>query len=186
LDAISSQGEQPQRIPPWWTDPTENVKVLVEASDRRQDDLRQMSVGNLRREMELRAEYEAKLRAQESARIDAIRAVDVGAVQEASRVAAAQAGALAAQLAATAEASRAQVQAAATAAVTSLAAALEPIQKDIRDLRDSQSRGVGIKEQVVESRDVRGENRLNLGAIVGVAVLTVAVISLILLYATKK
>lgn len=179
------------RESPWWADPTENVKDLgrdikdvIEAAMLRQDDLRVAGESSLRRELELRAEYEDKLRRAETARIDAIRAVDVGAVNRAAEVAATQAGALAAQLAATAEASRAQVAAAASASVTSLAAALEPIQKDIRDLRDAQSRGVGGKEQVVEQRDVRGESRLNLNVLIGAAALLISF--LLFLYATKK
>jgi hypothetical protein len=46
-----------------------------------------------------------------------------------------QATTLVAQVAASAETLRTQVAAAATAATTALAAALEPIQKDIADLR---------------------------------------------------
>ena len=159
-------------------DPSANVLQLVDAESLRQDGLRQAESRHIRevrdlesrhiREIsEMRADYENKLRNAETARIDAIRAVDVGAVNRAAEVAATQAGALAAQLIATAEASRVQVAAAASASVTSLAAALEPIQKDIRDLRDAQSRGQGGKEQVVETRDVRGDNRLNLGAVFG-------------------
>jgi hypothetical protein len=178
-------------------DPTENVYALVDAAMRRQDDLRvqdaiharEMREADTRRideKAELRAAYEDKLRQAESARIDAIRAVDVGAVNRAAEVSATAAAALAAQLVATAEASRAQVSAAAGASVTSLAAALEPIQKDIRDLRDAQSRGQGGKEQVTETREVQGETRLNQGQMIAFAILLVAVLSLVLLYATKK
>jgi hypothetical protein len=175
-----------QQVPPWWTDPTKNVESLVEAAMKRQDDLRGMESMHVRGLMSVRAAYEDRRRAQESARIDAIRQVDVGAVQRAAEVATTQAQALATQLLATAEASRVQVQAAATAAVTSLAAALEPIQKDIRDLRDAQSRGVGGKEQVVETRGDRNETRLNMGTLVAVGLLVVAVLTFIALYAAKK
>jgi hypothetical protein len=137
-------------------DPTKNVDALVESAVKRLDDLRGVTVASLRREMEMRADYEDKLRQSdeklrlaESARIDAIRAVDVGAVNRAAEVQATQAGALASQVLATADAFR-----------VSLAAALEPIQKDIRDLRDAQSRTVGGKDQ-------SGDTRLNIGAILG-------------------
>lgn len=141
-------------------DPTQNVLDLVTAAIQRQDDLREAESAHVREMMTLRAHFYQELREAESARIDAIRAVDVGAVNRAAEVAATQAGALAAQLIATAEASRVQVAAAASASVTSLAAALEPIQKDIRDLRDAQSRGQGGKEQTTDTR-------LNIGAVLG-------------------
>jgi hypothetical protein len=177
--------DEPQPIrntPPWWTDPTENVKdlaqdikAIVAASMQRQDDLRAMESRHVRELLDRDKSHAKELRAAESARIDAIRDVDVGAVQRAAEVAATQAAALAAQVTATADAFR-----------LSISAALEPIQKDIRDLRDAQSRGVGVREQVVESRDVRGESRLNTGTLITMGLLAVAVLSLILLYATKK
>ena len=144
-------------------DPTKNVLDLVEAAIRRQDDLRSAEASSLRREMLLRADYDEKLRQAESARIDAIRSVDVGAVNRAAEVQATQAGALAAQVLATADAFR-----------VSLAAALEPIQKDIRDLRDAQSRTVGGKDQT-------GETRLNLGALLGGISVIIALTGLIVI-----
>lgn len=64
-------------------DPTENVKALNSASERRLDDLRKaqadldsLRFSHLQDLMSLRAEYEEKLRAAEAKRIDAIRAVD--------------------------------------------------------------------------------------------------------------
>jgi hypothetical protein len=127
-----------------------------------------------------------QLRAAETARIDAIRAVDVGAVNRAAEVSATQAATLATQVATSAEALRGQVEAARQQTATALAAALEPIQKDIQDLRRAQYEAQGKQGQVVESRDVRGESRLNFNAIVGMVIMAVAIISLILLYATKK
>ncbi len=181
--------QEPQRpgapAPPWWTDPTENVKQLVEADRRRQDDLRVMQagytaqIGEMREQharyvAEMSSRHARELRKIETARLDAIRLVDVGAVQRAAEVQATQASALAAQVVATADAFR-----------VSLAAALEPIQKDIRDLRDAQSRGVGGKEQVTESRDTRGEQRLNVSQVIAALAVLVAVITAVL-YATKK
>jgi hypothetical protein len=161
-------------IPPWWTDPTENVKVLVEASDRRQDDLRGEAISSLRREMELRAHYEGLLRVAESARIDAIRSVDVAAVQRAAEVQNTQQQVLAQQVTATAEAFR-----------TSLTSALAPIQTSIEDLRRAQYEAQGQKTQVVEAQADRSGVQASLGIYVTIGLLLVAVISLVLLYATK-
>jgi hypothetical protein len=174
---LSKQQVQPPQVvpPPWWSDPTKNVETLVESAMRRQDDLRNAESVHVRELIDVRALYDEKLRQAETNRIDAIRQVDVGAVQRAAEVQAAQQQALAAQVVATADAFR-----------VSIAAALEPIQKDIRDLRDAQSRGVGGKEQVVESRDVHGEARLNNGQLLTVAALVLTIIGLILLYAAKK
>jgi len=122
-------------------DPTANVLALVEAANRRQDDLRVAEAKHVREMVELRAQYDEKLRDKESERIDAIRLVDVGAVQRAAEVAAAQADAL-----------RNTVAATATAAQTALAAALDPIQKDIADLRRAQYEAQGQKTQVIEKR----------------------------------
>jgi len=143
-------------------DPTKNVLDTVEAAVDRLDDLREQAVRRLddlrqttddhaREIRNLERHYEAALRKAETDRIDAIRLVDTGTVARTAETNAAAASALAAQLVATAEQNRTQVASAAAAAVTSLAAALEPIQKDIRDLRDQQARGQGGKEQNVES-----------------------------------
>lgn len=154
------------RIPP---DPTKNVMDLVQAANQRQDDLRRLHSEALRREMELRAAFDEKLRQAESARIDAIRAVDAAQVQRAAEVQAAQALALAGQVSAQAEAMRSQVAAAAVSSEAKLTAALEPIKKDVADLRRSQYETAGGKTQVVESRATTGETRLNLGAVWGAA-----------------
>lgn len=138
--------------PPWWTaDPTENVKALVEADRRREDDLRSMQISHDRElrlldasrqdeKAELRATHALEMRKAEADRIDAIRAVDVGAVQRAAEVQQAQANTLAGQVATTADAFRA-----------SLTAALVPIQNSIDDLRRAQYEAQGQKTQVVEA-----------------------------------
>lgn len=141
-------------------DPTQNVLDLVEAAIKRQDDLRNAESRHVREIAGLRAEYTAELRKAETARIDAIRAVDVSAVNRAAEVSAQQATALASQVAISAETLRTQVAAAATAANVALAAALEPIQKDIADLRRAQYEAQGVKSNV-------GEQRLNVGALLG-------------------
>jgi hypothetical protein len=158
-------------------DPTQNVLDLVAASITRQDDLRERDREHAKELAALTRGYEAELRKAETNRIDAIRLVDTGNVARTAETNAAAASALAAQLVATAEQNRTQVASAAAAAVTSLAAALEPIQKDIRDLRDAQARGVGGKEQIVEHRSEGGENR----AWVGIAIAVAAVFSSVIL-----
>lgn len=150
-------------------DPTKNVMDLVQAANRRQDDLREMQADGLRREMALRAAFDEKLRLAESARIDAIRLVDTQQVQRAAEVQAAQALALANQVATSAEMLRTQVAVAAVSSDGKLAAALEPIQKDIADLRRVQYETAGGKTQVVEARSSGDQTRLNIGALLGAA-----------------
>lgn len=153
-------------------DPTENVRELVEAAIKRLDDMRDLEALHAKELADLRASYDRELRQAESNRIDAIRAVDVGAVNRAAEVAATQATVLAAQLAATAEAARTQVAAAASAAVTGLAAALEPIQKDIQDLRKAQYEAQGVKTQTTETTTRQQFTVGNLLAIAGLAIVS--------------
>lgn len=155
-------------------DPTQNVLDLVAAAIQRQDDLRAAADRHVREISELRADYDEKLRKAETARIDAIRAVDVGAVNRAAEVSAQQAMTLAAQVATSAETLRTQVAAAATAATVALAAALEPIQKDIADLRRAQYEAQGIKSH-------GGDTRLNIGAIVGGLAVAISLVALVVL-----
>jgi hypothetical protein len=149
-------------------DPTRNVLDLVSAAIERQDDLRRLESTHLREIADLRAQYDALLREAETARIDAIRAVDVGAVNRAAEVSATQAQTLATQVTVSAETLRTQVAAAATAASTALSAALEPIQKDIADLRRAQYEAQGQKTQVVETRDVNTAKTLNVNTLMAV------------------
>jgi hypothetical protein len=83
-------------------DPTENVKALSEAAQKRQDDLRSLGdiineqrATHLKEIMILRAEYEDKLRNAEAKRIDAIRLVDSNSISVANERAVATATALA-------------------------------------------------------------------------------------------
>jgi hypothetical protein len=122
-------------------DPSPNVQDLVRLAMERQDDLREMEAGHERYVAELRSAHAAELRAGETERINAIRAVDVGA-----------AAILANQVAASAEALRGQVEAARQQTATALAAALEPIQKDIQDLRRAQYEAQGKTTQGGEAR----------------------------------
>jgi cobalamin biosynthesis Mg chelatase CobN len=181
-----SEGPSTDRYNDPVIDPTKNVLQLVEAAMkrvddlstamvRRQDDLREAASRHSSEMAALRAEYQAELRQAETERINAIRAVDVAAVQQASSVQETRATALAAQVAASAEAMRNQVQAAATAAATSLAAALEPVQKDIADLRRAQYEAQGVKAQTTDAR----AGVSNATAIIG-AVVAIITISLVL------
>lgn len=126
-------------------DPTANVKELVAAEARRQDDLRQMADTHTREMIGVNEHHARELREAEARRIDAIRAVDVAAVQRAAEVAATQAEALRNQVAVTANAQSA-----------SLDAALQPIKTDIQDLRRVQYETQGQKTQVVDWRQWAG------------------------------
>jgi protein-tyrosine-phosphatase len=172
-------------------DPTQNVLDLVEAAIRRQDDLRVAEARHVREVVslqatiaEIREGYSREIRESEAARLDAIRAVDVGAVNRAAEVAATQAQTLAAQVATSAETLRTQVAAAASAATIALAAALEPVQKDIADLRRAQYEAQGQKTQVVETREVRGEGRQ--GDSLRLQFLAVVIAALLLYLALRK
>jgi hypothetical protein len=153
-------------------DPTANVIALTEAAVKRLDDLRaaeqrfnEAERRHMQELLEMHAEFTAQLSQAESGRIDAIRAVDVGNVQRAAEVAGAQAEAL-----------RNQVAAAAAAAATALSAALDPIQKDIADLRRAQYEAQGQKTQVVEARAGSGAMiaAIGLGITILLALMTVA------------
>lgn len=157
-------------------DPTKNVMDVVAAAVQRIDDLRTAADNHFREVSALRAEYDRRLRDAETARIDAIRAVDVGAVNRAAEVSAQQATTLAAQVATSAETLRTQVAAAATAATVALAAALEPIQKDIADLRRAQYEAQGVKAQ-------SGDTRTNMTAVVGAIGVAVLIISVVIAWA---
>jgi hypothetical protein len=118
-------------------DPTNNVMALVKAANERQDDLRytasfyqekiqEIQTANMKELIALESHHSGELRDAETGRINAIREVDTGNVARAAEVAAAQAETL-----------RGQVASTATATATTLAAALEPIRKDIADIRQT-------------------------------------------------
>jgi leucyl aminopeptidase (aminopeptidase T) len=148
-------------------DPTKNVEKLVEAAIKRQDDLREAESRHVRELIAVRAEYATDYRRAETERINAIRQVDVEAVQRAAEVQATAQNVLANQVAASAEAMRAQVAAAAEAAAGALSKSLEPIQKDIQDLRKAQYEAQGQKTQIVETRATGASAGLWIGLAVG-------------------
>jgi hypothetical protein len=91
----------------------------------------------------LRASHAAQLAEKETDRLDAIRAVDRDAVTRAAEASAAQASVLAAQVQASAEQVRGQVEQTRIQFAATLGAALEPIQKDVADLRRVQYEQAG-------------------------------------------
>jgi hypothetical protein len=168
-------------------DPTKNVLDLVEAAIRRLDDLNDAWRSHYAERFEdvderitREFEYITELRKAEAQRIDAIRSVDVQALQQATSAAEIRATALATQVAASAEAMRSQVAAAAQAAESALKSALEPIQKDIQDLRRAQYEQQGQKAQVTETREVGTARGSNIGLwIAGTAAAFAVVIGII-------
>jgi hypothetical protein len=147
-------------------DPTANVLGIVQAEARRQDDLRLAESRRVDEQAVLRAEHERDLRLAETARLNAIRTVDVNA-----------AAILAAQSAAQAEALRAQVEATRVAAQLALAAALEPIQKDISDIRRDQYQQQGEKSAGAEQKTSVSDNRALWFGVLGVLGIAVVAIS---------
>ena len=144
-------------------DPTINVRSLVTDAIRRQDDLRKSDHDHMRETVRMQADFEQKMRDTvqkyqekldnaESKRIDAIRMVDVSAVAAAAAVQETRANTLAGQVALSADAMRATVAATAQAAQEGLTRALDPIQKDIAELRKAQYEAAGQKAQVIETR----------------------------------
>jgi hypothetical protein len=151
-------------------DPTKNVLDLVNAAIARVDDLREAETRHQTEIAKLLVDRVEAMMKAESNRIDAIRAVDVDAVQKASMAATAQAATLAAQVAQAAEAMRTQVGATATAATVALAAALEPIIKDVAELRRAQYEAQGQKTQIVETQ-AKGATTGNwLGLVIGASI----------------
>jgi transketolase len=172
-------------------DPSPNVLDLVDAAIQRQDDLRkaefkrqddlrameakyQRKIADLQHDYEseranLRHSYEGELRKGEAERLNSIRSVDQAARQRETDVSAQQAATLAAQVVATADAFRA-----------TLGSALDPIIKDIADLRRVQYEQVGQRSQVSEAR-------LNLGAVLGgLSVLLVLIFGIVGLVITSR
>lgn len=154
-------------------DPTLNVKEKVADAVARLDDMAELRARYDERITNLRADYEAKLQVKEAERIDAIRAVDVSNVQRAADVVAVQAETL-----------RKQVTDTATAFAVSLSAALEPILKDIADLRQVQYETAGGKAQTVETREVSGSHvsllSIVIATVFGLTTLVLGVVSIAL------
>ena len=151
-------------------DPTQNVLDLVNAAIARVDDLRESETRHQSEVARLLVDRVEAMMTAESNRINAIRAVDVDAVREATKAATAQAATLAAQVAQAAEAMRTQVGATASAATTALAAALEPIIKDVAELRRAQYEAQGQKTQIVETQAKGGSTSNWLGLVIAASI----------------
>lgn len=122
-------------------DPTNNVIDLVDLSTRRIDDLRNNESKHIREILRINRENVVEIRRAEASRIDANRATDIAAVAAANAVSVQQANTLAAQVSTSADAQR-----------SSLANALEPIQKDISEIRKTQYEAAGGKLQQTETK----------------------------------
>lgn len=131
-------------------DPTKNVLDLVALHDRRQDDLRLASEKYLADLATLRAQLGEQLRVAESQRVDANRATDLAQVASARTEAEARATTLAAQVTVVRDTLAGQVQAAAVAQTQSLTNALQPIIKDVSELRQVQFQQQGERASAHE------------------------------------
>lgn len=175
-------------------DPTQNVLDLVNAAIERQDDLRdadqklaRAEAEHLREIADLRAAHATEMRKAEADRIDAIRAVDVDAVRRTADVVASGAIALQQQVLATAEAARVALAAYQQSATESQSALIKPLAEAIAALQVQQNLFAGGKAQVVESRDTRGETRMNVGAILGgVSILLVLIFGIAGLWISSR
>ena len=158
-------------------DPTLNVIALHEAGMQRQDDLRKSENRRIRERVhmeariaELRADHTREIRKAEAQRLDAIRGVDQAAVTASASAAETRAATLAAQVALSADAMRTQVAATAQAAQENLTRALDPIQKDIGELRQVQYTTAGSKAEVAETKTETHARISNVGMWIGLAV----------------
>jgi len=138
-------------------DPTENVMSLVEASNKRQDDLREMhnrltaaevkrldaALAHVKEMQELRADHSKEIGALESNRLNAIRQVDVLAVNTAADRAAAAIQALAATTTTNAENLRNALNSTATTIATQTANTVAAMTERIAALEKSMYEGKG-------------------------------------------
>jgi hypothetical protein len=163
-------------------DPTANVLGLVEAANRRQDDLREAEarrMDELRRQeslwmmklLDLRSDHAEELRIAEAKRIDAIRAYDTNAVAVAAQRSSDQASVLASQVAQSTEAMRALVARTDQALSTRISAlelsasqqqgrsarddpAMSALLLEVQQLRQATDKGAGARQGVSSSWSV--------------------------------
>lgn len=145
-------------------DPTENVKALVIAEGRRQDDLRVASEQHQFEKEQLRASWEVERqsllresREKETQRIDAVRTVDVQVAQQRANDAETRAATLAKQVTDSAEALRNQVDQAQVTATAYVDARLVPITETIQGLQRAQYELAGAKVGVADKTDSSAE-----------------------------
>ena len=161
-------------------DPTLNVIALHEAGMQRQDDLRKSENRRIRERVhmeariaELRADHSREIRKAEAARLDAIRGVDQAAVTADRLATETRAATLAAQVVLSAEAVRTQVAATAQAQQENLTRALDPMLKDIGELRQVQYTTAGGKAEVAETKTESHARVSNVGMWIGLAIAVV-------------
>jgi hypothetical protein len=150
-------------------DPSGNVLDLVDASAKRQDDLREQAQKYGEKIADMRAWYDEKLRLSEAGRLNAIRATDQANVEATASVQAQAAIALAKQVVDSAEALRTTVEQERVARATALDAETEPIKKDITEIRKIQYEEAGGKLQQTETREKGLSTAQWLMVVVGVA-----------------
>lgn len=143
-------------------DPTENVKALSEAANKRQDDLRTQTEWWLLREMDLRATHASELASKEAARIDANRAQDQDSARRSTETALTAVQALAVQAPITADAVR-----------VAAAASLNPVLERLTNIERVQYEQAGSKQQSVETSVDRRAGTSQVWIVVGVVVAAV-------------
>lgn len=125
-------------------------------------------------------DHDRELRAKETDRLDAIRAVDVANAQRTVDVQATLAQTLQAQVASTAEAMRTQQAQQQQQNAEGLASVIKPLVDRIGLVEQQMWQGRGAKDQVVESRDTRGDNRGQLTTLVYVVLAVLTVIGFVI------
>jgi hypothetical protein len=130
-------------------DPTANVLALVDAAERRLDDLRIAESRRVDEKLAMVISHAKELREAEAKRIDAIRAVDVNAVSVDRERSAAAATVLATQVATSAETLRALVATTALAQATQSDSKFTQVTDRISSLEKSAYEGAG-KGQVTD------------------------------------
>jgi len=177
-------------------DPTANVYALVRAESRRQDDLREKNQAHMReilaerdaREREviahakeirnLETQHAKEMRVQEAERINAVRTVDVQASQQQAADAETRAATLAKTVTDSAEALRNQVIQSQVAATAYVNTSLEPLKKDVAEVRqwqfEQQGRGSANVETKQDQRADSSSTWLVIGVIATAAVASFA------------
>jgi hypothetical protein len=147
-------------------DPSENVKALSEAANKRQDDLREaerryndLRAKHQREIATLRASYDEKLAAKESSRLDSIRQVDREDVAKTAASANLNIATLAKNTTDLATTLQSQVAATASAAETRRTADMSEINKRVSALELALSASAG-KQQVTDPATERMMLRL--------------------------
>lgn len=146
-------------------DPSLNVKTLIKDAIKSERALREQSIESIRHELKIEVSHAKELRELNDERLKSIREVDVKAVADTATTVGTTAATLATQVATTAEAARSATADATIATDAKIRSEVDPLKKDISELRQSQYEGVGAKAQVVETRSDHADDRPILDAI---------------------